>query len=88
MPAETESPVTVPAPGVNPNAPAFVPSPSTVLTSTAVHIKSSTLLMTCRVSVSAPDGTHVEARALLNNGSSASFISERLVQTLQLPRNH
>ena len=34
----------------------------------------------------ASDGTRVEARALLDNGSSASFVSERLAQTLRLPR--
>lgn len=33
----------------------------------------------------APDGTSVEARALLDNASSASFVSERLAQTLRLP---
>ena len=42
--------------------------------------------MTCRVLVSAPDGSSVEARALLDNASSASFVSERLVQSLCLPR--
>ncbi len=36
--------------------------------------------------VSAPDGSSVEARALLDNASSASFVSERLVQSLSLPR--
>jgi hypothetical protein len=43
----------------------------------ATSIKSSLLLMTCRVLVDAPDGTFVEARALLDSASSASFISER-----------
>ena len=42
--------------------------------------------MTCRVSVLTPDGSSVEARALLDNASSASFVSERLVQSLSLPR--
>ncbi len=42
--------------------------------------------MTCRILVSAPDGTSVEARALLDNASSASFVSERLAQSLRLPR--
>ena len=42
--------------------------------------------MTCRVSVLAQDGSFVEARALLDNASSASFVSERLVQSLSLPR--
>ena len=41
--------------------------------------------MTCRVLVRAPDGTCVEARALLDNASSTSFVSERLSQVLQLP---
>ncbi len=44
-----------------------------------------TLLMTCQMFVHAPDGTHVKARGLLDSGSSASFISERLAQTLRLP---
>ena len=48
---------------------------------TAVRLKSSSLLMTCRVLVSAPDGSTIEARALLDNASSTSFVSERLVQT-------
>ena len=44
--------------------------------------------MTCRVLVTAPDGSSVEARALLDNASSASFVTERLVQTLCIPRVH
>jgi hypothetical protein len=51
-----------------------------------MKLKSNALLMTCRVSVIAPDGSSVEARALLDNASSASFVSERLVQCLSLPR--
>lgn len=43
--------------------------------------------MTCRILVFAAEGTSVEARALLNNGSTSSFISEHLVQTLRLPRS-
>lgn len=42
--------------------------------------------MTCRVLICAPDGTSVEARALLDNASSASFVSQRLAQSLHLPR--
>ena len=52
----------------------------------AMKLQSNTLLMTCRVLITAPDGSSVEARALLDNASSASFISERLVQSLSLPR--
>ena len=51
-----------------------------------MKLKSNALLMTCRVSVVTPDGSSVEARALLDNASSASFVSERLVQSLSLPR--
>ena len=63
------------------------PSQGNLITSnTAIEIKTNSLLMTCRVLVSAPDGTSVEARALLDNASSASFISEHLAQSLCLPR--
>ena len=51
-----------------------------------MKLQSNTLLMTCRVLITAPDGSSVEVRALLDNASSASFISERLVQSLSLPR--
>ena len=46
------------------------------------------LLMTCYVAIKAPNGSSVEARALLDSASSASFVSERLVQSLRLPRSH
>ena len=49
-----------------------------VSTSTAVRLKSNLLLMTCRIVVYAPDGSSIEARALLDSASSASFVSERL----------
>ena len=55
---------------------------------TATGITSNTLLMTCKVSVKAPDGTSIRARALLDSASSASFVSERLVQGLNLPLSH
>ena len=54
----------------------------------AIKLKSSSLLMTCRVIVTSPQGHSVEARALLDSASSASFVSERLVQSLHLPRAH
>ena len=67
-------------------------SPSQALTqvtaNTAVKLKSSALLTTCRVLVTAPNGSSVEARALLDNASSASFVSEHLAQGLGLPRVH
>ena len=58
------------------------PEGRVVSSNTAIQLKSNSLLMTCRVLVYAPDGTHIEARALLDNASSASFVSERLAQTL------
>lgn len=45
------------------------------------------LLMTCQIWVVAPDGSKVKARALLDPASSSSFISERLVQGMGLPRS-
>ena len=59
---------------------------SHVSSNTAMKLKSNVLLMTCRVSVITPDGSSVNAQALLDNASSASFVSERLVQSLSLPR--
>ena len=43
--------------------------------------------MTCRVLIKARDGSSMEVRALLDNASSASFVSERLAEHLQLPRS-
>ncbi len=36
--------------------------------------------------ITSPNGFLLEARALLDNASSVSFVSERLAQTLRLPR--
>ena len=52
----------------------------------ATGFASNTLLMTCQVLVHSPDGIALKARALLNSGSSTSFVSERLAQNLQLPK--
>ena len=41
--------------------------------------------MTCHVLIKTRDGSSVEARALLDNASSASFVSDRLAQHLQHP---
>ena len=43
--------------------------------------------MTCQVFIRAPDGSKVKARALLDSASSSSFISERLVQSLDIPQS-
>ena len=63
------------------------PTPKSVSSHTAASLSSNTLLMRCRVSVDAPDGSTVEARALLDSVPSASFVSERLAQTLCLRRS-
>ena len=44
------------------------------------------LLMTCQVIIRGPDGSTTQARALLDSGSEASFITERMAQQLCLPR--
>ena len=59
-----------------------------MISNTAVKLRSSSLLMTYRVLVTSANGSSVEARALLENGSSASFITERLAQGLSLPHVH
>ena len=48
-------------------------------------ITSNVLLMTCQITVETPHG-ETRARALLDTGSSASFVSERLAQLLKLSR--
>ena len=58
-----------------------------VVSHTAAGLSFKSLLMTCRVLVEAPDGSSVEARAILDPASSASFVSERLAQSLFLPRS-
>ena len=64
-------------------------SPTPVSSShTAMKICANMLLMTCSVQVSSTDGSTVTARALLDSASSASFVSERLSQALNLPRSH
>ena len=64
------------------------PNPTAPITSShaTTGIKSNVLLMTCCVQVEAPDGSTIDARAILDSGSSASFISERLAQSLCLSR--
>ena len=46
----------------------------------------SVLLMTCQVIIRSPNGSTTQARALLDSGSEASFITERLAQQLRLSR--
>ena len=46
--------------------------------------KRNALLMTCKMMVSSTNGSSVEARAILDPGSTTSFITERLANTLRL----
>ena len=46
----------------------------------------SALMMTCQIAVMTSDGHVTRARALLDCASSTSFVTERLAQRLQLPR--
>ena len=64
---------------------------SSVTSNAATGLKMETLMMTCwvlvLVLVRGPGDGYMEARALLDSASSASFISERLAQSLHLPRS-
>ena len=60
---------------------------SQVVSHTAVKLRSSSLLMTCRILVFGSDGLPVKVRALLDNGFTSSFVSACLVQSLRLPRS-
>ncbi len=71
-----------------PSTPVADPPANPNITShAAMGFTSNSLLMTCCVSIDAPDGSTVKARALLDSASSASFVSERLAQSLCLPRS-
>ena len=50
----------------------------------AATFKTCSLLMTCQVLIIAPNDLSVRVRALLDSGSSASLISERIVQSPRL----
>ena len=62
-------------------------STTPITSNTAAGLKSTSLLMTCQLLVLSRDGVSVKARALLDPGSSASFISERLSRSLCLQRH-
>ena len=53
----------------------------------ALSVNEQVLLMTCKVKVTAADGSSTLARALIDPGSSALFVHERLAQHLCLPRH-
>ena len=58
-----------------------------VLSNTAAELSSKSLLITCCVLVDAPDGSSMEARAILDSATLALFVSKRLSQSLRLPRS-
>ena len=60
---------------------------SIVSTNAQTGTSSNTLMMTCQVLIHSPDGSQIRARSLLDSGSSTSFISQRLVQSLGLSRS-
>ena len=60
-------------------------SPVTSHTAVNAGLKSSSLLMTCRILVVSPNGSSSEARAILDSASSASFIWDHLAGILNLP---
>lgn len=63
------------------------PTRSTLGESTNLHVSlgSNVLLMTCQVMVETPHGV-IKARALLDTGSSVSFVTEHLAQSLHMSR--
>ena len=71
-------------PSHTPAEPPYLRNP--VSSNTATGLKSNNLLMTCQVSVLAPNGLSIKARALLDSGSSTSFVTEHLARSLQLRR--
>jgi hypothetical protein len=62
-------------------------TPNQVSSNTAIKLKPGCLLMTCRAVFTSSNGQSIEARCLLDNASSASFVSERVAQCLRLPRS-
>ena len=59
---------------------------SSITSSLHTSVSSNVLLMTCQVIVETPQGV-IKAHALLDTGSSTSFMLERLAQSLQLCRH-
>ena len=60
------------------------PVSTPVSSNMAVKLKTECLLMTCTALLTAPSGYSIEARCLLDNASSASFVSECVAQLLSL----
>lgn len=76
---------------VDPKANSGEASPNSDVAEVQSHtvstLTTSSLLMTCQVGIIAPNGLSTKARALLDSGSSASFVSDRLARSLNLPRS-
>ena len=58
-----------------------------VMSHAVTELKTNALLMTCKLLIEAPNGSLVEARGILDSASSASFVSERIVQSLGINRS-
>ena len=58
-----------------------------VMAHAVTELKTNALLMTCKLLIEAPNGSLVEARGILDSASSASFVSERIVQSLGINRS-
>ena len=58
----------------------------TVNAVTAITFGQPIIYMTCKILVTGPQGASSTARALIDTGAGVSFITERLANTLQLPR--
>ena len=53
----------------------------------AAAFKANPLLMTCKLFIEAPNGSMMEVRGLIDSASSISFVTERILQTLRMPRS-
>ena len=79
-----------PSPATSTSTPTVIsepPSINPVASHTASGLGKSLLLMTCQLLVESPEGHMIQVRALLDSASSASFLFERLAQTLRLNRS-
>ena len=54
----------------------------------ALSVSEQIILMTCKVKITAQNGSSNIARALIDPGSSTSFVHERIAQHLCLPRTN
>ena len=55
-----------------------------VVSNTAIALKTSSMLMTCKIVMTSPNGNCIEIRALLDPGS---IVTERITGLLQLPKS-